>query len=179
MNGSREKVLATLNNAVELKADFYWSRQIGQEHLSAFGQTLTRARAACLNAAPLRTGLSRARGLLADLFKSRSRLEAENLFLRHQLNIALRRPHWASTNPKIIRGPAQCAAAIWPRIAQMINTTPACYMSEFRAGETGRKSLSEWHRGDELSQQMQQSRQKTGRWMRCLQCLKLLRCQCH
>ena len=27
----------------------------------------------------------------ADLFKSRNRLEAENLFLRHQLNIALRR----------------------------------------------------------------------------------------
>jgi hypothetical protein len=29
--------------------------------------------------------------LLVDLFKSRSRLEAENLSLRHQLNIALRR----------------------------------------------------------------------------------------
>ena len=29
--------------------------------------------------------------LIADLFKSRSRLEAENLFLRHQLAIALRR----------------------------------------------------------------------------------------
>jgi hypothetical protein len=28
---------------------------------------------------------------IADLFKSRSRLEAENLFLRHQLSIALRR----------------------------------------------------------------------------------------
>jgi hypothetical protein len=28
---------------------------------------------------------------LADMFKSRSRLEAENLFLRHQLAIALRR----------------------------------------------------------------------------------------
>jgi hypothetical protein len=28
---------------------------------------------------------------VAELFKSRSRLEAENLFLRHQLNIALRR----------------------------------------------------------------------------------------
>jgi hypothetical protein len=27
---------------------------------------------------------------VADLFKSRYRLEAENLFLRHQLNIALR-----------------------------------------------------------------------------------------
>jgi len=32
--------------------------------------------------------------LVADLFKSRSRLESENLFLRHQLNVALRRaPH--------------------------------------------------------------------------------------
>ena len=29
--------------------------------------------------------------LVADIFKSRRRLEAENLFLRHQLNIALRR----------------------------------------------------------------------------------------
>jgi hypothetical protein len=29
--------------------------------------------------------------LVVDLFKSRVRLEAENLFLRHQLNIALRR----------------------------------------------------------------------------------------
>ena len=28
---------------------------------------------------------------IIELFKSRSRLEAENLFLRHQLNIALRR----------------------------------------------------------------------------------------
>ena len=28
---------------------------------------------------------------VVDLFKSRNRLEAENLFLRHQLNIALRR----------------------------------------------------------------------------------------
>jgi hypothetical protein len=28
---------------------------------------------------------------VVDLFKSRRRLEAENLFLRHQLNIALRR----------------------------------------------------------------------------------------
>jgi hypothetical protein len=28
---------------------------------------------------------------VADMFKSRRRLEAENLFLRHQLNITLRR----------------------------------------------------------------------------------------
>ena len=32
--------------------------------------------------------------VITNLFKSRRRLEAENLFLRHQLNIALRRaPH--------------------------------------------------------------------------------------
>jgi hypothetical protein len=38
---------------------------------------------------PARAGM-----FVADLFKSRSRLEAENLFLRHQLNVALRRaPH--------------------------------------------------------------------------------------
>jgi hypothetical protein len=30
---------------------------------------------------------------VADIFKSRRRLEAENLFLRHQLNIALRQKH--------------------------------------------------------------------------------------
>src|SRR5450759_3604618 len=37
--------------------------------------------------------LLHARGtFVADMFKSRWRLEAENLFLRHQLNIALRRP---------------------------------------------------------------------------------------
>ena len=30
---------------------------------------------------------------VADLFKSRSRLEAEKFFLRHPLNIALRRHH--------------------------------------------------------------------------------------
>src|SRR6266516_5761281 len=30
---------------------------------------------------------------VADLFKSRRRLEIENLFLRHQLNIALTRTH--------------------------------------------------------------------------------------
>jgi hypothetical protein len=39
--------------------------------------------------------------LVVDLFKSRSRLEAENLFLRHQLNIALRRAlsSWLGLEP--------------------------------------------------------------------------------
>jgi hypothetical protein len=41
---------------------------------------------------------------VANLFKSRRRLEVENLFLRHQLNIALRRaPHRLSwERPRII-----------------------------------------------------------------------------
>ena len=34
--------------------------------------------------------LVRAQNVRGDMFKSRWRLEAENLFLRHQLNIALR-----------------------------------------------------------------------------------------
>ena len=34
---------------------------------------------------------------IADLFKSRSRLEAEILFLRHQLNICMRRRPTGST----------------------------------------------------------------------------------
>jgi hypothetical protein len=41
---------------------------------------------------------------VADMFKSRYRLQAENLFLRHQLNIALRRAslkvmHAANVSP--------------------------------------------------------------------------------
>jgi hypothetical protein len=38
---------------------------------------------------------------VADLFKSRCRLEAENLFLRNQLNIALRRA-WRACLPAAI-----------------------------------------------------------------------------
>jgi hypothetical protein len=36
---------------------------------------------------------------VADLFKSRSRLEAENLFLRHQLSLALRQKPVVPENP--------------------------------------------------------------------------------
>ena len=45
---------------------------------------------------------------VADLFKSRSQLEADNLFLRHQLNIALR---WALARLRL-RG-SDCALLIW------------------------------------------------------------------
>jgi hypothetical protein len=45
---------------------------------------------------------------VADLFKSRRRLEAENLFLRHQLTIALRR-----TSPRLRLRGSDRALLIW------------------------------------------------------------------
>jgi hypothetical protein len=52
-----------------------------------------------------------------DMFKSRNRLEAENLFLRHQLNIALRR-----APPRLrLRGSDRALliwmTRFWPRLA--------------------------------------------------------------
>src|SRR6476619_4076603 len=45
---------------------------------------------------------------VTDLFKSRTRLEAENLFLRHQLNIALRR-----TPPRLRLHGCDRALLVW------------------------------------------------------------------
>ena len=45
---------------------------------------------------------------LIDLFKSRGRLEAENLFLRHQLSIALRR-----APPRLRLGGCDRALLLW------------------------------------------------------------------
>src|SRR5207253_8550662 len=45
---------------------------------------------------------------VADLFKSRCRLEAENLFLRHQLNIALRQ-----APPRLRRRDSDRALLVW------------------------------------------------------------------
>jgi hypothetical protein len=60
---------------------------------------------------------------VAGLFKSRSRLEAENLFLRHQLYIALRRAGLAF----------DCAAALlvwmvrlWPSLRRARKRTARC-----------------------------------------------------
>jgi hypothetical protein len=52
---------------------------------------------------------------IADLFKSRRRLEVENLFLRHQLNIALRRA------PQRVRLGAgdRCPRKSYPHIAMV------------------------------------------------------------
>jgi transposase InsO family protein len=73
--------------------------------------------------------------LIVDLFKSRSRLEAENLFLRHQLTIALRR-----TSPRLRLRGSDRALLIWmPRLwpslvsaAQMVQ--PETVLRWHRAG---------------------------------------------
>ena len=65
---------------------------------------------------------------VADLFKSRTRLEAENLFLRHQLNIALRR-----APPRLrLRGSDRALlilmTMLWPRLlgADLHETLAVC-----------------------------------------------------
>ena len=52
----------------------------------------------------------------ADLFKSRSRLEAENLFLRHQLNIALRQAPPRLRLRRVDRTLLVWMIRAWPRI---------------------------------------------------------------
>ena len=72
---------------------------------------------------------------VADLFKSRTRLEAENLFLRHQLNIALRR-----APPRLrLRGSDRALlilmTMLWPRLlgaAQLVQ--PETILRWHRAG---------------------------------------------
>jgi hypothetical protein len=51
---------------------------------------------------------------VVDLFKSRGRLEAENLLLRHQLNIALR---WTSRRPQLGGGGSRAVQPIGDVIA--------------------------------------------------------------
>src|SRR6188508_2766111 len=70
-----------------------------------------------------------------DLFKSRSRLEAENLFLRHQLNIALRRARhrpWlcASDRVLLIR-----MTKLWPSLLGAVRVVqPETILRWHRAG---------------------------------------------
>jgi transposase InsO family protein len=72
---------------------------------------------------------------VADLFKSRCRLEAENLFLRHQLNIALR---WAPSRLRL-RGSDRALliwmARLWPDLAGMAQVVqPETILRWHRAG---------------------------------------------
>jgi hypothetical protein len=72
---------------------------------------------------------------VADLFKSRCRLEAENLFLRHQLNIALRR-----APPRLrLRGSDRALliwmTKLWPRLLSATQVVqPETILRWHRAG---------------------------------------------
>ena len=72
---------------------------------------------------------------VVDLFKSRCRLEAENLFLRHQLNIALRQ-----APPRLrLRGSDRTLliwmARLWPDLAGMAQVVqPETILRWHRAG---------------------------------------------
>src|SRR5262245_457056 len=56
---------------------------------------------------------------VADLFKSRRRLEAENLFLRHQLNIPLRRAPPRLQLHGSDRALLVCIPRIWPNLLDL------------------------------------------------------------
>ena len=72
---------------------------------------------------------------IADLFKSRSRLEAENLLLRHQLNLALRQ---ASSRPRL-RGSDRAllvwVVRLWPSLLDAVKIVrPETILRWHRAG---------------------------------------------
>jgi hypothetical protein len=72
--------------------------------------------------------------LIADLLKSRRRLEVENLFLRHQLNIILRRPPQRLRLQGSDRAVMVWMTRLWPSLlalALLCSPPPSC-------GGTGR-----------------------------------------
>ena len=67
--------------------------------------------------------------LVADLFKSRTRNEAENLFLRHQLDIALRRAPPRLRLHGSDRALLVWMTKLWPRLlgaAQVVQPETTC-----------------------------------------------------
>ena len=72
---------------------------------------------------------------VADLFKSRSRLEAENLFLRHQLNIALRRAPPRLRLHGSDRALLIWMTKLWPNLLGMVQVVqPETILRWHRAG---------------------------------------------
>jgi hypothetical protein len=78
--------------------------------------------------------------LVADLFKSRRRLEAENLLLRHQLNIALRR---APPRLRLLgsdRALLTWMMRLWPSLLDAVQVVqPETILRWHRAGFTLRR----------------------------------------
>src|SRR6266511_781359 len=72
---------------------------------------------------------------IVDLFKSRRRLEAENLFLRHQLSIALRRAPPRLRLRGIDRALLVWMTRLWPRLLSTVQVVqPETILRWHRAG---------------------------------------------
>jgi hypothetical protein len=87
---------------------------------------------------------------ILDLFKSRSRLHAENLFLRHQLNIALRR-----ASPRLRLHAADRALLVW--------LTRACPELLNLAKVVKPETILRWHRAGFKALWRWKSRRQAGR----------------
>jgi len=87
---------------------------------------------------------------IADLFKSRRRLEAEILFLRHQLNIALRQ----RSTPLLLRGSDRALLVwmtrLWPSLLGMVQVVEP-------------STILRWHRAGFRSYWRWKSRKRAGR----------------
>jgi hypothetical protein len=102
---------------------------------------------------------------VADTFKSRRRLEAENLFLRHQLNIALRQ---APRRPRLYgsdRALSVWMTHIWPGLLDI---------SQVVKPET----ILRWHRSGFTAFWRWKSRNRAGRPKVARELRDLMR-QCH
>jgi hypothetical protein len=75
--------------------------------------------------------------LVVNFFKSRSRLEAENLFLRHQLNIALRRAPSRIRLSGYDRVLLVLMTRVWPGLLSVAQVAPSCGGIVPGSGSTG------------------------------------------
>ena len=87
---------------------------------------------------------------VADIFKSRRRLEAENLFLRHQLNIALRRAPRRLRLCGSDRALLVWMTRIWPSLLEISQVTKP-------------ETILRWHRSGFKAFWRWKSRNRAGR----------------
>src|SRR5262249_59521333 len=88
--------------------------------------------------------------VVADMFKSRRRLEAENLFLRHQLNIALRRAPPRLRLHGSDRALLVWIARIWPNLLDLSHVVKP-------------ETILRWHRSGFKAFWHRKSRHRAGR----------------
>ena len=89
---------------------------------------------------------------IADLFRSRRRLEVENLFLRHQLNIALRRAPQRLRLRASDRALMVWMTRMWPSLIGLTrNQPPSCGDIDRDLGPTGAGNLELGPEGPESS----------------------------